>query len=63
MEPKATTPAEEILAKEKLSEYLLVTDETNKIVTSTYDYKEVVRLARTIRGAGGKVSVFKKLES
>lgn len=58
-----TQTAEEILSKEKFSEYLLVTDKTSKIILSTTDYKAVTKQARLIRSAGGEVSIFKKLES
>jgi hypothetical protein len=45
------------------TEYLVVSDKNSKVILSTTDYKETVRMANMIRAAGGEVTVFKSLKS
>ena len=45
------------------TEYLVVADKTSKVILSTTDYRETVRLANLIRSAGGEVTVFKSLKA
>lgn len=40
-------------------EYLVVTDKTSKILLSTRDWNEALRLANLIRRGGGEVTIFK----
>ena len=42
-------------------EYLLVSDKANKIIKSSLDYNEIVKMANLIRGAGGEVTIFRSL--
>ena len=42
-----------------LVEWLLVTDRDSKILKSSPDRYELVRLANTIRRAGGEVTIFR----
>jgi len=41
------------------TEYLLVTDRDSKILKSSENRFELVKLANTIRKAGGEVTIFK----
>jgi hypothetical protein len=41
------------------TEYLVVSDRDSKILKSTTDYYEAVRLANLIRRGGGEVTIFK----
>ncbi len=45
------------------TEYLVVSDTNSKVVLSTQEYREAVRLANLIRSAGGQVTVFKSLKA
>lgn len=50
----------ELPAKIKLpTEYLVVTDRDSKVILSTLDRYEAVRLVNKIRAASGEVTVFK----
>jgi len=40
-------------------EYLVVTDKDSKILLSTLNYYEAVKMANLIRRGGGEVTVFK----
>lgn len=40
-------------------EYILVTDRHSKILLSSFDRFELIRLANKIRKAGGSVTIFK----
>lgn len=46
-----------------LTEYLVVSDTNSKVIKSTTDYKEAVKLANLIRSAGGEVTLFKSLKT
>lgn len=39
--------------------YLVVTDKDSKILKSTSDFYEAVRIANLIRSGGGEVTIFK----
>ena len=41
------------------TEYLVVTDKDSKILLSTLDYYEAVKMANLMRRAGGEVTIFK----
>jgi hypothetical protein len=41
------------------TEWLLVTDKTSKVLKSSLDRYELVRLANVIRRAGGEVTIFR----
>lgn len=41
------------------TEYLLVSDRDSKVLRSSTDWYEVVKLANLIRRAGGEVTIFK----
>ncbi len=41
------------------TEYLLVTDRDSKVLKSSTDWYEVVKLANLIRRGGGEVTIFK----
>lgn len=48
------------MSKIKLpTEYIVVTDRDSKVILSTQDHYEAVRLANKIRAAGGEVTIFK----
>lgn len=40
-------------------EYILVADLTSKVIKSSTDRYEIVKLANAIRNAGGQVTVFR----
>lgn len=40
-------------------EYIVVTDNTSKVLLSTRDWYEAVRLAKRCRASGGSVTIFK----
>lgn len=44
-------------------EYLVVTDKTSKILLSTTNYYEAVKMANLIRRGGGEVTVFKSTKA
>jgi hypothetical protein len=44
---------------EPMREYLLVTDKDSKILKSSHDRYELIRLANVIRKGGGEVTIFK----
>lgn len=44
-------------------EYLVVTDRDSKIVLSTLDYYEAVKLANVCRRTGGEVTIFKSTKA
>lgn len=41
------------------TEYLLVSDQTSKVLKSSENWYEIVKLANLIRRGGGEVTVFK----
>lgn len=45
------------------TEYLVVADKNSKVILSTTEYREAVRMANLIRAAGGEVTVFKSLKA
>lgn len=45
------------------TEYLVVSDKNSKVILSTTEYREAVRMANLIRAAGGEVTVFKSLKA
>lgn len=59
--PEAAPPKEP--TETELIEYLLVSDKASKIILSSTDYKEIVRLAKLIRSADGEVTVFRSLKA
>lgn len=53
----------ESLAEDIFREYLVVSDVNSKVVLSSADYNEAVRLANRIRACGGQVTIFKALKA
>lgn len=45
------------------TEYLLVTDKTSKVLKSSLDRFEIIRLANVIRKGGGEVTIFKSTKA
>jgi hypothetical protein len=45
------------------TEYLLVTDKDSKILKSSLDRFELIRLANIIRKGGGEVTIFKSTKA
>lgn len=45
------------------TEYLVVSDTNSKVILSTLEYREAVKMANLIRSAGGDVTVFKSLKA
>lgn len=43
--------------------YIVLADKSEKVILSTNDYHEAVRMANLIRRAGGEVTVFRSLKS
>lgn len=42
-----------------ITEYLLVTDRDSKLIKSSFDRFELIKLANIIRKGGGEVTIFK----
>jgi len=43
-------------------EYLLVSDKDSKVLKSSTDYNEILKLANLIRKADGEVTIFRSLQ-
>ena len=43
-------------------EYLLVSDRDSKVLKSSTDYNEILKLANLIRKADGEVTIFRSLQ-
>lgn len=43
-------------------EYLLVSDKDSKVLKSSTDYNEILKLANLIRRADGEVTIFRSLQ-
>lgn len=63
MRPPITASKSADLSKLLPREYLLVTDKDSKILKSSLDYLELLRLANTIRRSGGEVTIFKSMKA
>lgn len=57
------SPKLPILGHVQLTEYLLVTDHTSKVLKSSTDYLEVKKLANFIRRGGGSVTIFRSTKA
>ncbi len=44
------------------TEYLLVSDKDSKVLKSSTDYNEILKLANLIQRAGGEVTLFKSMQ-
>lgn len=66
MNPHTELPSpEDVLSSDPTTptEYLVVSDKNSKVILSSTEYREVVKLANLIRSAGGEVTVFKSLKA
>lgn len=45
------------------TEYIVVSDKTSKVLLSTLDYYEAVRMVNLIRRGGGEVTLFKSTKA
>ncbi len=52
-----------VLGHVQLTEYLLVSDLTSKVLKSSTNYPEVKKLANLIRRGGGQVTIFKSTKA